>query len=1319
MPFLYEFKLNKADLTGVEVGLSTSRKWEEALDEAKLSLPFYESDIPFPQYGLLEIIITLVDNFENQTEIETKTFDMLISSDLVELTSQYGIYRHNITAIEYTAKLDAYIMSSLAKTRSIENSLTAKFELTDYGESFTSSNVAGTKISVYSPFWLPPFKPKQSYYVGETYTFSQVEESYLIPIWNVNNSVYGEYIRVKTIFRIHNIDDETTSVWYYLSDNDVDIVFDKVSNYYIEYGFETDTPFQTIITVGQFPPGPYGIFRFFIKAVNKYEWSVYDVVNSVRQNVSKAGGIESLKYFDDTRIFDIDPEIVDYLKSIQIPQMYLEKATARQMLVFALSYINSLPRLEYGEDLDILKIEQFNLSTGNFEEENTLARSANQNINQIGTRSFLPLNQVLPNNMTEPTVYSPSQSDYQQLRADNLQITDSSFAIKLPKPIYTPKEFVIYLSKITIDADGLISYDITNLEIDLMPRLINVEEWKLKYVTNNFPSITSHELWSGELGLRENMVDNLYWVLGNKKINVSDVYGSLVNVTLFQNVIKLSIYEYLMLNMPEPIITTLVDETTEYMYSDYNINIDMPFIKETDLSTATSYLDLRFRFAYLTDENLLIKNDKEDLSQINFYSEMRQNQDESIINVVRSTRKHYGNLQRTGNKSFSFRKIHYTLSDIYEAGQKDSNGYTITTVNCQYFAYYILADYYVIKHYNRESRRTIVDQTYRWRDNYAKSVLNRHEHYGDYLVLFPPNYNITDYQITKIYSNSYTVRTIMGILLGEPITDTKMRASVALIRTDGMFEVEAETLGNYYGILTPVSAYPVKQGFAFTFGFDSNLVAGDGLVKRGNNWYNQAVRYTNENGRFNYFGFNIYNDYELDSDDYETYPKITRGTISSLIGYTGSGAPYFYCGNITINEKAGEDCLVVDKDTMTNYKQTYQLNVISYYAGLYIIGQAFYNDNFIVNNPENYKGVYLYLYEDDTRYGLFEDLKIKSGYVSSIQLDSTKIEYNSGTNIVSFTDLIDLTNVTCWAIGTEEDLYIACNGNYNGFLIDKEHFRKDVKEIGYKDIYYVTPELETEMLVEMLTNVEISYNKTEFYETELEVEMNVIAEIEYDYGEYIEHNTLLDVELEVDVEINYIKEEFVENNSNLDVDMVTNVEITYQKEEFVENNSNLDIDMVVDVEILAQESELYFDEMATQPSSYDTALTDLCFINSYGSGGFEEWQDVNDYDLGDIIKLNVGYLVKVDSAYYSGASDPIEITVNAGDGQTNNLILAELSNSYNTRYTALTDGTLSTEFVVKVNDSLGGPYYYKSNIQSGSATDKNKYIYYEVKNRLL
>ena len=58
MPFLYEFKIDNEKVE-VQIGFSTSRKWEEALDEATLVVPFtFENETPYKMFSLLNIDIS-------------------------------------------------------------------------------------------------------------------------------------------------------------------------------------------------------------------------------------------------------------------------------------------------------------------------------------------------------------------------------------------------------------------------------------------------------------------------------------------------------------------------------------------------------------------------------------------------------------------------------------------------------------------------------------------------------------------------------------------------------------------------------------------------------------------------------------------------------------------------------------------------------------------------------------------------------------------------------------------------------------------------------------------------------------------------------------------------------------------------------------------------------------------------------------------------------------------------------------------------------------------------------------------------------------
>ena len=1026
MPFRYEFKLNRTKISGGEIGFSTSRKWEEALDEAKLSLPFLTSSTPYPMYGLLQIEITEVDT--DEIVVDTESYDMLIMSDRVAPSTRYGYYRHDINAIEYTAKLDAYIMNSLAKSRSIINQTPAPFDVIEQLNNPFGDNQFTTLVNV------EPIDVKTTYYANTEIVFEQVRQAFQgHDSFSPGFSPYYE----RDVYLTTNATllSGSSANPFKLNGGNCTWKF-PIGKWYIDYQVD-------LLDADGLTDGLHTLYRFYINVVDQYELSVYDVINTIRNSVSIFGGVESERYFNITRLFKIDANVEPYLKSIQAPQMYLANATARQMLMFALSYVNALPRLLYGRDIDKLTIEKYNEQRGAFTPNDLSDYSGSQNTNQIGAKSYSALQQVLPDDLNEANIFSPSQSGYQNVRSSMIQITANNFKIKLPRPIYQPIGLYVLIPEVKISSlfiSPVQETTYTNLEIPLTSRWINIEEWNLKEITDNFPTITAINMWEREVALRKNKVSNLYWQQGDTEINLSDVFGTIFQSNLVINVVREAIYEYFMRNMPEPKF-----HDTEYLVDQYGITIDIPVNLE--------YLDWRFRVEYISDESLVVKHDKEDLSQINFYSELKHNQDESIINVVRASRKIYGDLQRTGNQSFSFSKYHKSLVGMYQVGQKDSNGFTITTIQKEFHNEYILATYFVTRYHNRVQQATFVDQTYRWRDNYAKTVLDRHENYGDYLIFMPPNDQVVSNQIyTKISNFNKAIQMLLSMVLNIAPPSLKTRTTVAIVRTDGMYEVLQESENYRYAISTPVSSYGLKGSLAFTFGFSGNQVAGDALTIRTGNIYNKAVRYTNEQGRFGKIGFWLLRDLTYAFPN--QYPIVENEMTEALPnGLYNALDEYFGCGNLAVGgaNTLGDDPLIIEKDQLTNFALTYQLHVLSYYVGLYVIGINFYTKNYLVNNPDGTEKSYMFIYTNGTRYELFEDINIKSGYASKIEITTLNSNYDVGNSVVRFFDSISFVGATSWAIGNEKDeLLIACNEPLNGFDIKKRHFRPNIIEIGAK-----------------------------------------------------------------------------------------------------------------------------------------------------------------------------------------------------------------------------------------------------------------------------
>jgi hypothetical protein len=1171
MPFLYEFIIDNQKVEG-EIGFSTSRKWEEALDEATLVIPFtYENDKPYKMFSLLNIEITEIDDYTTRNIIDTRNYDFIIYSDNVVSLGSYGYYKHQVNAIEYTAKMDYYMINNLSKSRSILRDVQARFET---NEDVNYLNVTDEYIINVTLEYIPV---KENYFAGENVNFTQVYEPYIYVA-----SAPPTFRRGEAVIRTNATLISGTSP-HTLSDGSANWVFPE-GEWYIEYGFIANGTEGLMINLGF-----NYVYRFYIEVEERQELSMYDVINEIRSSVSKFGGIEDTFYYEYTRIFDIDPSYEDYLKSVQAPQIYLSQATARQMLVYALSFINALPRLELDEGIDKLTLERYNLDTGDFSISDVVGYGGHQNTNQIGTRNYQPISQALANNLDDTSIHTPSRSGYQQVRSTEVQLTAGNFSIKLPEksPLYMPKKLVNLLSRLKIGVSDVTAtvFEETNIELDLTPRWINIEEWRLKEITENFPSIEAHEIWNTDIGLRPNKVENLYWQVGDTEIKLSDIFGTLFEDNLIRNVVKMAIYEWVMLHPPIPHIDFSSLYGDDIMYNRYFIEYDLPS------STDAEYKDWRFRVEYITDERLVIKQDKEDLEQVSFYSEMKQNQEEALVNIVRQSRKGYGDLQRTGNMAFSFPKKHISLSEFYEVGMKDSEDYTITQIDTQWYNDHAIAIYHITKYHNRIQQATFVNQKYRPFDNFAKTVLDRHEHYGDYLMALPPDDmdSGVQEQSTKIYNNDRTVRRIVEILLGNDFgLPSKPSATVALIRTDGMLKENPESGGdNRKFIVSPLTSRGIKGGFAFTLGFQNNQVAGDGLVSEtveGETvYFNRAVRYTDNKGRFTRFGFAIMKDLTFDSGDYPTYPLI-ENDINDFNAYFYDNV-YFWCGYYYTNQPF-ETPLIWNKDPMTNAQLTYQLQVLSYYMNLYIFGLKFFTENYMVREHESLNGAKLYLYTNGTRYEMFEDLFVKEGFANSITLRDNdvlgdgNIEYDHITNQINFIG-ISMVGITSWAIGIENDegnieLLLACNEGLSGIKFAKRHIRPNVTEIGDRTLE------EEWMFINGIFELDGDFSYVRGREVQLDIDgCDLVVDGDFSYVRGREVQLDIDgCDLVVEGDFEYYRSKNI--GDNLDIEMVISFDMTYERGLSVSFDLSSAMQFDTDLQFIKQISDYSDLEMNTE-----------------------------------------------------------------------------------------------------------------------------------------
>jgi len=1016
----YKVSLNGVELTDVSIGISAIDKFEEPLDEAGFHLPFTAYRYPYSMRGLITI--------EVKQDSDTETFAFLIISDGVKEGSKYGEWLHDLTVLEYTHKLDNYLVHSLAHTKRLISEEPAPFR--------TYIN-DGFEVLVH----LEPINIKTTYYDDEEIEFPLVREAYQVD--TATGDSIASYFEVPAYIQI----DGDGGTKHVISSSSTSVTLD-VGNHYIDYGIEAE---DSAIPFG-IEEGDVVIFRYYISVQERESQSVYDLLDRVRNMISKFGGVESKLYFDDTRIFDIDEDIEDYLKSIEAPQTYVQKATARQVINSIFQYVNAISRLRYQEDdLDLLTCDFFNQTSGSFDIEDISGYSMSQDAQSLSSKGINWLEQVLPNNLIEPTIKSPSEDNRRTIRSEKIQITADDFSLPYERALYQPKRLTVLLTDIYIQSgnygvDGLRVLFEDELELDLSPRLINKEEWLLKETTTDFPTIILKEPFEDTVGLRENKVGNIYWQRGDTSLQFSDIFGKVFQENLILNVIREALHEHITRNMSNPLFTAGDD-----MVWSYDLDYD-----------TLEWRDLQFDFEYISLEDMSVQTEREDLTFSDYYSESRINQSDKLLNVSLATRKSYGELQRSGLPTISFSKHHVNLDDLLTVGLIDTDGYVIVQRKLEFHNEYIYATYVATKDHNRLSQFIGLDQAYRWSEiPTSNQVFERIETYSDYLIVTNPDDETTeDDTYTKFYS-TIAMDLIFATLMNDYPSE-KTKATLAYIRTDGFLENYPNSGGYYYSVMTPVASFGIKGGFAFTFGFDNNQVAGDGVKTStfgGDTLYwNNAVRYTNNNGEFSEFWFEIAPIYDIlladtgwtDAQRLQYYPLIRQDNASTRMS-NGLTTPYFRSG-VLLETNASNDPLIIEKDSSQSIKVTYQVSVLSLVPSEYIFGQSFFSQNFIVKNPVKAYNetigtpMYLYTYATFTKYGKFDDLKVKTGYETPILLvEGSNCSFSSG----EFEITTDLSSLANWAIGdTDGNLFVACNDNHQGFKVFRKHFRPGLLEIG-------------------------------------------------------------------------------------------------------------------------------------------------------------------------------------------------------------------------------------------------------------------------------
>lgn len=1012
---IYTFKLNGEPLLAT-IGAMVEEKLEEALDESALHIPITVLDYEYKMYGLLEVIA--------DDEVNTPlTFTYLIMSDTVKTVSKEGYFSHDLTAIEYTNKLDKFFINALTFTKPFIRKSRAPFVF-DIEET-----------DVYIKIVTPDIFVNEFYFQNKPFTILQT------------TTAPSRYF-------------SDTLGWVY-EYKDIYITFDDTNYYNLTQASRTHT-YTTkgvkTIKIGFYDEDEIFVptFTYYVQVVRENSYTLYDYINVVRDVVP----LETTYYHSSTRMFDFDANFETFAKSVEMPQMFFQKMTVRQVLNTMFKYVNAISRLRYQEGtLDILDADYFNKITGSFNRNEITNYESSQDIQGYGSKGLSWLENSLQSNFRDnPSIKTPAEDRFKTVRAKDVQLVYSGggFVIPLERPIYELSKFEIKLEEMTVSS-ALYDKVYSNFVLDLTPRMIEKRLWDLKTVTNDFPSYTPVPSFSPNIGMRLNKGGNLYWQRNSTEIDVSPLIGTTIKSTLLLEVLKEALNEYVTLQPYDFNFDT-----------DGNFSIRIATYLDDIVGDDKKFRNISFNIEYITIENPTLQVERADVSNMNYNSSVRINQQVRFTDFGRASRDGYGQLQRSGVPNITFSQIHTNTSEIFDVGTIDSQGYIITERALVFYNDFIEVIYMATLNHNRLNEFNGISQEYRvFETPQFNEIYNRRDFYNDYLVF-------TNRSATRPFTNN-TVKTLLKpeaipIMFRRFLQSSsdllKYKLTYAFVRTDGFLELYPDETSpdKKYAIMTPVVSYGGKNALVFTFGFQDNQLAGDALYKKGSGFYNEPIKYTDALGFFDEIWFGLgyrytptdtFTDISEANETYfneeHKYPLVSSG--STELGQT------FLASTGTIEEPYP---MVVRKDTSSNYFMSYQVSFTVENYDEYVIGQYFSEDNRLVKNQDIVNNInvssplFLYKYRNGTKYGIFDDLKVKSGYETPIEITQANATFADG--VFTFgTGLALVTGDTSWAIGDiDENLYIACNyghqadGKYNGFKVLLRHFRPDMLEIGNK-----------------------------------------------------------------------------------------------------------------------------------------------------------------------------------------------------------------------------------------------------------------------------
>lgn len=1098
---VYKFFINDVDVTPrVEIGANVKERFAEELDVGSLTLSFWDTGGSIKSLSRVDIV-----ELEDDGETEVKRYHMLVISDNVEpITKMSPLkYRHELSLIELTHKLDYSIVNALSFSQPIEDLVTAPFTSvykTTIGTEVFDGMANEAQANAACEF--PKIPPVFSRYQRDIEIKSVDKAKIWVASTDGNDPalLFGEFDLILRLIRIDEILDEENELiqtetllqTFNLSQNDFIVTNLEPSKYIIEIGLD-----ESFVLFGNQNTNIERKYRYFVEVNTLFEYTLFDVIEKIRD----LAPLEKKSIHEQTRLFNISEELENKLKEIKSPQIYIEKLTSREALNEALKYVNAISRLIRTGDDDILTANFFNerRDSYQFDLSDAFATSSSQDaLNYTSNnRSFLR-NAINTNELNNPSV-NELGSIYKGLRSSAFQVLPENGQLVLGYNIY---RLVSVKAKVNVrlfyqnidDALGSTTRfeKIEELDVDLTPYVVE------KNILNIARKINDVFGTAGDLRrynrnfFRDREIELCSYSFGDNVIDFGGTVGSLFARTKFQRIIEAAVAEKLTYRQgeryrnPDGTFPTDIMEGSKAVFSDNNFNPDGNVFsanQSTSLGIANNdyLLEIPINATYIALEDNVVDSHKEDTSIIDKYTERVNNINARIVNYQRASINNYGIAQRLGVPTITYGKM-VRFNDEENAGDINQNNEIIVEKDNIFYIDHKVAAYEASRDFNRLSQFIKVDRAFRPFENpLNRDIIDRNDIYTEYL-----EYSTSDENIQPRTNDTLISSIALGTIINTLIKNNnapKDYVKLAILRTDGFLRQNPEpTEFISHGLLIPVIAQGGKNTLSFKFGFKNNISAGDfirinndesiGTIQdlfnrlisnvselfdenyssRPYGFWREFITYGDKNGFFDEMHFKMLTDFVLPpSYGNQGYFKETQ-FLPLVKSTAGNTFTYFAEQNVNLAfENAGgksfDDAFIIKKNTSEIYSFTYQVSFTP--ASIennekIIIGRKMSDENLLVF-PFEEKTMKLHLYGDPSkRYSKFDDEFV----IPSEQI----IDLENNINVLSFAArpygieiTANLSNVTHWAIADEDgNLYLANNTNNKYVFFEPRNKRSTI-----------------------------------------------------------------------------------------------------------------------------------------------------------------------------------------------------------------------------------------------------------------------------------